>query len=429
MAVALLACVAALQPDSRSEPRSLDHRLGTTFLEHSSGSTRAPTLSELSVPTIPGGYAIWGAIGRDDSGTAWVGLSSEGVEIPSAHLLELNPTTLSLTNRGGVVDQLQALRLARSGEGQMKIHSKIVQANDGLLYFASMDEQGERTSPLTYPTWGGHLWRMDLHTYAWEHLLSTKEALIALGGTGRYVYALGYFGHVLYQYDTQTGESRHIGVGSLGAHISRNFLVDGNEHVYVPSVENSGTDSPDVFLVQLDTELAEVHRFPLNHYPVDSSFETHGLVGFTYLSTGSIVFASASGFLWRLDPAAKGSATVTELGWFHPDGESYPASLFALQGSRSVSGVANRGREGYQCVHFDFETSHATVLPFDATSRALLNRPNLALYGTNTRDELGNAYLGGPLHRGWRQAARPVAGQVRTVAANIWQGYLRLEPA
>ena len=58
----------------------------------------------------------------------WVGFSSEGLEIPSAHLLELKPTSLQVTDRGGVVQHLHELGLARDGEGQMKIHSKIVQA-------------------------------------------------------------------------------------------------------------------------------------------------------------------------------------------------------------------------------------------------------------------------------------------------------------
>ena len=71
--------------------------------------------------------------------------------------------------------------------------------------------------------------------------------------------------------------------------------------------------------------LTEIQRLPLDHYRADSSFDTHGLVGFTYLPNGSIVFTSASGFLWRLDPAPQRPATLTELGWFHPEGASYPA--------------------------------------------------------------------------------------------------------
>ena len=60
-----------------------------------------------------------------------------------------------------------------------------------------------------------------------------------------------------------------------------------------------------------------------------------------------------------------------------------------------MSGVAGRGREGYKWVRFDLETSESTVLPLDAASQALLDRRSLALYGTNTRDDLGNAYLVG----------------------------------
>ena len=68
---------------------------------------------------------------------------------------------------------------------------------DGFLYFASMDEEGENANGSRLPTWGGHLWRMNQATYKWEHLLAAREALIAVAGGGKYIFSLGYFGHVL----------------------------------------------------------------------------------------------------------------------------------------------------------------------------------------------------------------------------------------
>ena len=63
---------------------------------------------------------------------------------------------------------------------QVKLHSRIVEAADGLLYFSTFDEAGEDQHSMSLPRWGGHLWRMQPADGQWEHLLSTKEALIAV---------------------------------------------------------------------------------------------------------------------------------------------------------------------------------------------------------------------------------------------------------
>jgi hypothetical protein len=67
-----------------------------------------------------------------------------------------------------------------------------------------MDESGENSDGSRLPDSGGHLWRIG-PSGRWEHLAVAREALIAVAGGGRFVYALGYFNHVVYQYDTQTG--------------------------------------------------------------------------------------------------------------------------------------------------------------------------------------------------------------------------------
>jgi hypothetical protein len=74
----------------------------------------------------------------------------------SAHLMRYDPTIDAWHDRGAVVDQLKAAGVHRDGEGQVKIHSKIIPADDGWLYFASMDEDGENPSASTPPRWGGH---------------------------------------------------------------------------------------------------------------------------------------------------------------------------------------------------------------------------------------------------------------------------------
>ncbi|HUY91159.1 MAG TPA: VanZ family protein [Pirellulales bacterium] len=160
---------------------------------------RAPELTAIELPTFAGAYAIWGASGRDDRGHIWLGVSAAGVEQPSAHLMELDPDSGAVFDRGDALDQLRRAGLLRPGEGQMKIHSKIVQAADGTLYFASMDEQGESDSARRLPRWGSHCWRLRPGDETWEHLFAAPEGLIAVAEAGTQVYALGYFDHVLYQ--------------------------------------------------------------------------------------------------------------------------------------------------------------------------------------------------------------------------------------
>ena len=160
--------------------------------------------------------------------------AAHGHQIPSMHVFEYDSSAGKLTLRGDIVARLQQAGQYRDGEGQMKVHSKFVQADDGWLYFASMDEQGEHENGSKLPTWGSHLWRLQPDGDRWEHLLAAPEGLIAVSGGARWIYTLGYFKHILYQYDTTNGKVNSIVVGSVDGHISRNFLSDQDGHVYVP---------------------------------------------------------------------------------------------------------------------------------------------------------------------------------------------------
>jgi len=88
----------------------------------------------------------------------------------SAYLLQFDPEAGVWHERGTVVDQLKAAGLYRQGEGQNKIHSKIVPGAYGWLYFASTDEEGETDKML--PRWGGHLWRTKPDAQRWQHVLA-----------------------------------------------------------------------------------------------------------------------------------------------------------------------------------------------------------------------------------------------------------------
>ena len=178
--------------------RTYSQRIGTIFTPVPDTLYSPRRAQEISIPDFPGANAIWGATGCDDRGHIWFGVSADSVKVPSAHLFEYIPNTGELHDRGDVVNELKHLGIYREGESQMKIHTKIIHTDDGFLYFTSMDEKGEEADGNRLPTWGSHFWRLSPSTNHWEHLLHVPEGVIAIAGMERWIYALGYFGHVLY---------------------------------------------------------------------------------------------------------------------------------------------------------------------------------------------------------------------------------------
>jgi hypothetical protein len=193
---------------------------------------QTPQVRELKLPEITEAESIWGATGRDTRGHIWIGVSTRQ-NGTGAHLLELDPKTDAWIDHGSVIAQLRRAGLYSPGKSQIKIHSKIIQAEDGWLYLASMDEEGENPHGSVLPKNGSHFWRIHPVQGRWEHLFAAPEGLVAACGVGRYVYALGYWNHVLYQYDTRTGQKRHVIVGAVDGHVSRNFLADSRVHAFV----------------------------------------------------------------------------------------------------------------------------------------------------------------------------------------------------
>lgn len=393
------------QIQSKGDERSW----GPFFQDPPADPFALPRVEQIPIPEFPGSYAIWGATGRDDLGHIWFGVSSDGVPTPSAHLFQYRAASRQLTDWGDAVGQLQRSGLHREGESQMKIHSRIVMADDGYLYFASMDEHGESAASDRPPTWGSHLWRMKPQGGPWEHLRAVPEGLIAVSCTGRLVYALGYYDHMLYQYDTQTGQFRQVKVGSVGGHISRNFVSDYRGHVYVPrlreaSVEDkkaaaaAGAKAPDILttLVEFNGELEELRETPLDHYGADRPGASHGIIAFTYLVNRWIVVATHKGFLYMIAPQGQGPAAVTPLGWFHPEGATYTPALFSFAGRRYLLGIAQRGGGRFDWLVYDLRTrsGHAEPLQLPQLSRRGQEK-DLLLYGSTTRDNQGAFYLAG----------------------------------
>lgn len=392
---------------------SFEAMTGAVFLSPPADRNRAPELRVIPVPPFPGAAAVWGGIGRDDRGHVWFGVSAAGVPRPSARLFEYDPKADRLTDRGGVLDELRRAGLERDGEGQMKIHSKVVQGEDGHLYFASMDEQGEKTDGSRMPTWGSHLWRVRLPENKWEHLQTTPEALVAVAAGGRFVYALGYFGHVLYQFDTRTGNTRSVRVGAEGGHVSRNFLADARGHAFVPRTKK-GPAGLAATLVELDAELKEVRETPLRHYTLTTDDDSHGLIGVQPLADRSLTFVTDRGCLYRIRSAEAGPAEVRELGLFHPKGESYTGSLFSYDGARFLAGLSRRqwdNEERYEWLVYDLIARKSVAVPVEIP--AIDGKPldGLLLYGSTTRDDDGNFYLVGTYRRESRDW--PVVMQAR----------------
>lgn len=362
---------------------------GSVFVPPPKGPLLAPSVRELKLPPFAGGNSIWGATGRDFRGHIWVGVSTASAG-SSARPFEYDPAADTWTDHGSVVDRLRDAGLMRDGQGQNKIHSKIVPAGDGWLYFASSDEEGESPRGDVLPRWGAHLWRIHPDRRVWQHLLATPEGLVAVSGVGRYVYALGYWGHVLYQFDTQTGQHRRVVVGSTGGHVSRNLLADLRGHAYVPRLRAEAGGTVVASLVEYDADLKDVGEAPLAHYLGRESPEAnHGIVGLAYLPGGSLLFTTHVGYLYRIEPRAGGLAAVTSLGPSPANAPAYAPSLFALGGRGWVAGVVQT-RSGFEWVAAELGTGVSSSFPLE-----LRGLDKVLLYGSVNRDNAGRAYLGG----------------------------------
>jgi hypothetical protein len=395
LAVLALAAIALLQSssggaDPARRPATPDERTGSFYGPPPALPLEAaPPTRELTLPPFRSATAIWGSTGRDLQGRIWIGVSA-GSSGMSAHLIQYDPEADVLKDRGSVVEQLKAAGLHRAGEGQIKIHTRLITADDGWLYFASTDEDGEVEDGTVLPRWGGHFWRVDPDAGIWQHLWAAPEGLVAAAGVGRYVYVLGYWNHVLFQHDTSTGAMKRVVVGSVGGHVSRNFLADANGHAYVPRVTRQGK-AVSAALVEYDADLKEVGATPLEQYngPGWAISENHGITGLTYLADGRLAFTTHRGGLYLIEPQANGPAKVTAVGWFHPQGPTYSPSLYCLDGRRYRAGVTQKGRR-FDWVVFDLQAKKSTAQQLDTKGLK-----NVLLYGSTARDNAGRFYVGG----------------------------------
>jgi hypothetical protein len=381
---------------------------------------RAPRLQELEVPDYPGANSIWGATGRDLQGRMYFGVAGYGVDNPSAALWRLDPQSDRFETLGLVNEQLDRLGVRRKidwAETQMKIHSKIFQAADGRMYFSSQDEHAEAADGSRNALYGGRLWAMDPKTDVWESIHTAPEGLIALAARGRYVVTQGYFGHVLYQYDTQTKQIRSKKLGTYKGHASRNIFMDSRGHVFgirariansydLDSVYEIGKDRVRISLVELDTEFNELNDWTLSDYAPTGSTDSHGITGFSELDDGSIVFVTHSGALWQIRQI-DAKSKLERLGWIHPLGTGYCASLFSPFGRRYVCGFVRSKGGVEEWSIFDIELKRSVILPMSESDRALLRQPQLLIYGSDTLDDQSRGYI-----VGWKKRANRMAPYV-----------------
>jgi len=355
----------------------------------------SPVVSVIAIPDFWGQHAIWGATGADRQGRIWLGVTSSDYGTGTAHLFRYDPASGEVVDTGDVVGELKRARVRRPGEKQMKIHSRIVEMPDGYLYFASMDESGEKADGSKPPQWGGHLWRIGPKG-RWEHLAAAPQALIAVAGGGPFVYALGYFDHVVYQYDTRSGRVNAKTVGSAGGHVSRNFFADDRGHVFVPRVVQTGT-ALQASLVELDPALQEVADTPLAEYFERGRDGSHGIVSMHPDGGAGWYFATGKGRLYHVQPGSDGPATVTDKGWYHPAGARYVASMFRTGDGRlhGVAEVPKSGNRRFEWVSRD-PAGAATIASFPYGASPAFPQSAL-VYGSMTRDADGRMYVVGTM--------------------------------
>ena len=314
-------------------------------------------------------------------------------------MYEFRPQPRNFIDHGDPVAALRAAGLYRDGEMQAKIHSHIQQADDGYVYFASMDETGESWRQQRLPQWGSHLWRIDPASGAWEHVLSAPEGLIAVNAVGRYVYALGYWDHVVHQYDTRTGVQRSVIVGSACGHVSRNFLADLRGHVYVPRVTLTGETGEGcqaakvtATLVELSPKLDVVAEHALVGYlGKRKPAANHGITAYSFRLDESLVFVTDGGEFYHLIVTGGHPALIMRLGSIYPGERLKVSTLFSIDGKNLVATVGRLNKRLHWIRH-DMGMIEATAMPLDLPPhRALL------LYGSMVRDRTGGFYVGGRL--------------------------------
>ena len=213
------------------------------------------------------------------------------------------------------------------------------------------------------------------------------------------MYALGYFGHVLYQFDTRTKKVRSVAVGSAAGHVSRNFFADDRGHAFVPRIVAPTPATPTAALVEFDAELKEVGSQPLGEYFESAPWDSHGIVAVSPDGEHGWYFTTGKGRLYHEVPRAPDPSVLTDLGWLHPDGPRYPSTMFFDErtGNLYVGALASHyggGRVDWVTRGRDGKTT-VTVMPFGSEPEF---PAGALMYGSMTRDLAGRLYMAGTMN-------------------------------
>jgi hypothetical protein len=357
-------------------------------------------LTEIPIPDVPGGYAIWSGVSSDRTGHHWFAVSSKGVHEASAHVFELEPASTRPVDRGDVIFQLRTAGRLQVGEHQGLICSPILQAADGNLYFASLGEEQPWPDGSRPPRWGSHLWRLRLPMRRWEHLAAVPEGVAALACHGKYLYSLGYPGHVLSQYHLKTGQRKHVDVGSAAGHICRSLICDSRGHVYVPCLKGPRQNGKlaEVVLSEFDEQLREVPATPAQFHQADQA-QSRGSTGHDATADGAVFFTTQSGGLYRLCGRDAEGAQVECL--VDSDDTAsvaiLPSAADAVEHRLVIVAFRSRDSEAFsEWIAYDLGLSRSAVLPGVRVSVP----SSLEFCGLAAIDRTGTLYLAGTYARG-----------------------------
>jgi hypothetical protein len=155
-------------------------------------------------------------------------------------------------------------------------------------------------------------------------------------------------------------------------------------------------------LVELNTDLVEEGQTRFDHYTQTADENSHGITGVQPLADKSIVFTTDQGYLYRVTPLEYLPSRVEPLGWFHPQGKSYVASLFTSDGRSYVMGLSlgTTGAGPPEWLVFDLSERASRAIPISLPAFGGQPIGSALLYGSITRDNDGACYLGGVFHRG-----------------------------
>ena len=307
-------------------------------------------------------------------------------------MYKLEPITQSIERQSDVITQLKQSNVYTNGTSQNKLDSKFYQANDGYVYFTSTDENGVNSTKGILPTSGSHFWRKKPESENWEHLLATKEALIALNSDGRFVYALGYWNHVLYQYDTLSQRFNRRTVGSIKGHVSYNFIVDNNERVFVPKVERDANGSILSSLMEYDSNLNLIDIHPIEHYWTDDKHMRRGIVAYAHMKNGDVYFITGLGALYKLSVSNNDKRNLEFISFIDEANQpgGYFPSLFSIDGSDFLVGLGKLP-DNKTYSWFIYQISSKTLVTYNLET--LDN--SFLLFGSLTIDNEGNMYMVG----------------------------------